>query len=65
MRGIYLVTDRSLCRGRPLTEIVRQAAEGKVAYVQLREKELSSRDFIDQAHEIKKIHWLLSSEVVN
>ncbi len=54
MRGIYLVTDRSLCRGRPLTEIVRQAAEGKVAYVQLREKELSSRDFIDQAHEIKK-----------
>ncbi len=54
MRGIYLVTDRSLCCGRPLTEIVRQAAEGKVAYVQLREKELSSRDFIDQAHEIKK-----------
>ncbi len=54
MRGIYLVNDRSLCRGRPLTEIVRQAAEGKVAYVQLREKELSSRDFIDQAHEIKK-----------
>ena len=55
MRGIYLVTDRSLCRGRPLTEIVRQAAEGKVAYVQLREKELSSRDFIDEAREIKKI----------
>lgn len=55
MRGIYLVTDRSLCRGRPLTEIVRQAAEGKVAYVQLREKELSARDFIDEAREIKKI----------
>jgi len=55
MRGIYLVTDRSLCRGRPLTEIVRQAAEGKVAYVQLREKELSTRDFIDEAREIKKI----------
>ena len=55
MRGIYLVTDRSLCRGRALTEIVRQAAEGKVAYVQLREKELPARDFIDEAREIKKI----------
>ena len=55
MRGIYLVTDRSLCRGRPLTEIVRHAAEGGVAYVQLREKELSARDFIEQAREIKKI----------
>ncbi|MBN1474821.1 MAG: thiamine phosphate synthase [Syntrophaceae bacterium] len=55
MRGIYLVTDRSLCRGRPLTEIVRQAAEGKVAYVQLREKELPASDFIEEAREIKKI----------
>lgn len=55
MRGIYLVTDRSLCCGRPLTEIVRQAAEGGTAFVQLREKELSTREFIDEAREIKKI----------
>lgn len=55
MRGIYLVTDRSLCRGRALTEIVRQAAEGGTAFVQLREKELATRYFIDEAREIKKI----------
>ncbi|HDQ04138.1 MAG TPA: thiamine phosphate synthase [Deltaproteobacteria bacterium] len=55
MRGIYLVTDRSLCRGRPLAQIIRQALEGGVDYVQLREKEISSRDFIDETREIKKI----------
>jgi thiamine-phosphate pyrophosphorylase len=55
MKGLYLVTDRSLCRGRALIEIVRQAAAGGVAFVQLREKELSTRDFIDEAREIKKI----------
>ncbi len=55
MRGLYLVTDRELCRGRPLTEIVRQAVEGGVAYVQLREKGLSFRDFVDEAREIKKL----------
>ncbi|HPD56322.1 MAG TPA: thiamine phosphate synthase [Smithellaceae bacterium] len=55
MRGLYLVTDRELCRGRPLTQIVRQAVEGGVAYVQLREKGLSFRDFVDEALEIKKL----------
>jgi thiamine-phosphate pyrophosphorylase len=55
MKGLYLVTDRNLCRGRALTEIVRQAAEGGTAFVQLREKELSTRDFIDEAREIRKI----------
>jgi thiamine-phosphate pyrophosphorylase len=55
MQGLYLVTDRGLCRGRPLTEIVLQAVRGGVAYVQLREKELSTRDFIREATEIKKL----------
>ena len=55
MRGLYLVTDRELCRGRPLTQIIRQAVEGGVTYLQLREKGLSFRDFVDEAREIKKI----------
>lgn len=46
---LYLVTDNVLSRGRPLVEIVRAAVEGGVTCVQLREKELSTRDFLAQA----------------
>lgn len=55
MRGIYLVTDRSLCRGHPLQEVVLQALRGGAAYVQLREKEISTREFVEEAVAIKKI----------
>jgi thiamine-phosphate pyrophosphorylase len=55
MRGVYLVTDRGLCRNRPLPDIVLQAAQGGVAYVQLREKELSTRDFVEEAVAVKKL----------
>jgi len=55
MRGIYLVTGRSLCSPRPLEEIVLQAVEGGVAYVQLREKDVSTRFFVQEAKRIKKL----------
>ena len=55
MRGIYLVTSRSLCSPRPLEEIVLQAVDGGVAYVQLREKDVSTRFFIQEAKRIKKL----------
>jgi thiamine-phosphate pyrophosphorylase len=55
MRGVYLVTDRGLCRNRPLQDVVLQAVQGGVAYVQLREKELSTRDFVEEAVAVKKI----------
>ena len=55
IRGIYLVTDRSLCRNRTLSDIVMQAVQGGVAYVQLREKEISTRLFVEEANAIKKI----------
>ena len=35
--SLYLVTDRSLSRGRPTAEIVRQAVQGGVTCVQLRD----------------------------
>ena len=55
MRGIYLVTDRGLCRNRPLQDIVLMAARAGVACVQLREKELSAREFMLEATDIKRL----------
>jgi len=55
MRGLYLVTDRSLCGEKPLEDVVLGAARGGVAYVQLREKEMSTRLFVEEAGRIKKI----------
>ncbi len=43
--SLYLVTDRSLSRGRTLEEIVRAAIAGGVTTIQLREKEASTADF--------------------
>jgi thiamine-phosphate pyrophosphorylase len=55
MRGIYLVTDRGLCRGRLLLDVVAQAVKGGAACVQLREKEMSTRAFVEEALAVKKI----------
>ncbi|HSL62854.1 MAG TPA: thiamine phosphate synthase [Desulfotignum sp.] len=55
MQGVYLVTDRNLCLGRPLTAVVADAVRAGLACVQLREKTLSTRDFLDQALALKPI----------
>lgn len=55
MRGVYLVTDRGLCRNRSLTDVVLQALRGGAACVQLREKELSTREFVEEAIAVKKL----------
>ena len=55
MRGVYLVTDRGLCGGRPLEEIVIQALKGGISFVQLREKEISTRSFVEEAGRIKEL----------
>ena len=49
MKGLHLVTDRALCGARGLDEVVQQAVAGGVASVQLREKTLSTRDFVEAA----------------
>jgi thiamine-phosphate pyrophosphorylase len=51
--SLYLVTDRGLAGGRPILEIVKAAVQGGVTCVQLREKDCSTLDFIDQALTIK------------
>jgi thiamine-phosphate pyrophosphorylase len=46
---LYLVTDQPSLRGRTLSDVVLAAVRGGVGCVQLREKTLSSRDFLAQA----------------
>jgi thiamine-phosphate pyrophosphorylase len=55
MRGLYFVTDRELCGGKPLEEVVLQSVKGGAACVQIREKNLPTRAFIEEAVRIRKI----------
>jgi thiamine-phosphate pyrophosphorylase len=55
MRGLYLVTDRRLCGRKPLEEVIIKAVKGGVAYVQLREKDIFTRSFVEEAKRVKKI----------
>ena len=52
---LYLVTDSGLSLGRPLEEIVGEAVAGGVTMVQLREKEASTRDFVELALRLKPV----------
>lgn len=47
--SLYLVTDRSLSCGRSNLEIVRDAIDGGVTVVQLREKTAGTREFLNEA----------------
>lgn len=51
--GLYLVTDQALSRGRSLLEVVSEAVYGGVTCVQVRAKNDSTRDFIEQARSIQ------------
>lgn len=52
--SLYLVTDRPLSKGRSLEWIVEEAVKGGVTMVQLREKDCSTRDFLELAIRLKK-----------
>jgi thiamine-phosphate pyrophosphorylase len=53
MKGLYLVTDRGLCGETPLAEVVLQAIRGGAACIQIREKDVSTRFFVEEARRIK------------
>jgi thiamine-phosphate pyrophosphorylase len=53
--SLYLVTDRALAKGRPISWIVEQAVLGGVTVVQLREKDCSAREFVQTAGEVKEL----------
>ncbi|HBJ76790.1 MAG TPA: thiamine phosphate synthase [Porphyromonadaceae bacterium] len=52
---LYLVTDRTLSMGRDLLWIVQEAVKGGVSMVQLREKEASTRDFLELSLQLKQL----------
>jgi len=52
--SLMLVTDRPLCQGRNLLDVVDQAVQGGVTAVQLREKRLATREFVQLGRELKK-----------
>ena len=52
--SLYLVTDRGLARGRATLDIVKAAVRGGATCVQLREKDCSTLEFIQQALSIKE-----------
>lgn len=53
--ALYLVTDRKILAGRDLYECVEQAILGGTSLLQLREKDVSSKDFYEIAQRVKVI----------
>ena len=53
--SLYLCTDRNLLNGKNFEETIELAIKGGVSIVQLREKNCSSREFLEIATSIKKI----------
>lgn len=52
--SLYLVTDRGLSNGHSLDHIVEKAVQGGVTMVQLREKNCSSKQFLELALHLKR-----------
>ena len=53
--NLYLITDRQATGGRDLALVVEEALKGGVKAVQLREKDLSSRDLYELAFAMRKL----------
>lgn len=53
--GLYLVTDRTLSKGRSIEWIVEEAVKGGVTMVQIREKNCCTHDFLKLALNLKQI----------
>jgi thiamine-phosphate pyrophosphorylase len=52
---LYVVTDHDLLQGRLMGDQVAEAILGGATMVQLREKTLSTRDFIKMAEQVKRV----------
>ncbi|HEX9024513.1 MAG TPA: thiamine phosphate synthase, partial [Geobacteraceae bacterium] len=53
--NLYLITDRNGSGGRPLLHVVEEALKGGVRAVQLREKDLNSRELLELALAMRKL----------
>ncbi|MBD5638228.1 thiamine phosphate synthase [Clostridium botulinum] len=52
---LYLITDRRFLKGRELKKVVEDAILGGVTIVQVREKNVSTREFYNVAKEVKEV----------
>lgn len=52
---LYLVTDSALGMGRPLLDVVRAAVDGGVTCVQVREKGLTSRAYVERLLSVRPL----------
>ena len=52
---LYAITEERGSRQRPLIEMVKEALEGGVTILQLREKHLSDEELMTEALEIKEL----------
>lgn len=52
---LYAVTDRTWVKDTTLMDQVKEALEGGITFLQLREKHLSKEEFIKEAREMKKL----------
>jgi thiamine-phosphate pyrophosphorylase len=53
--NLYLITDRRGCAGHDLLAVVEESLKGGVKAVQLREKELSSRELYELSSKMRKL----------
>lgn len=52
---LYLVTDRTLNQGEKFLKVIEEALEGGVTILQLREKNITTAEYISLAREVKKL----------
>lgn len=55
MRGLYVVTDRAMIGDRSLTDVVLAAVDGGAQTIQLREKDISTRAFVEHARTLREV----------
>jgi len=52
---LYAVTDRSWLKGKTLYQQVEETLQGGATFIQLREKDLSEAEFLEEARELKML----------
>jgi thiamine-phosphate pyrophosphorylase len=62
--NIYLITDRLLTRGIPLSSVVEQALKGGVRAVQIREKDLPTDDLFALAKDIRRLTFQYGAKLL-
>jgi len=55
LKGLYVITDETLYKGRTHADIAKSALEGGANIIQIRDKNCNDRYFYEQALEIKKM----------